>query len=113
MRTEEEFLHRLCGTNQIRGNDQALTRLHPSEGDIKEMNAVLSSSVRKGQSVTTISSAQEDTFKGYRRSAVYGWIEASLFSANGHSLPYAGISRKRSRSPFLGRKISSSIRPQA
>lgn len=75
------------------------TGIHPSEGDIKEMNKILSPSIGKGQSVTAILSAHEDTFKGYGRSTVYGWIEAGLFTAKGHDLPYAGRSRKPKRKP--------------
>jgi hypothetical protein len=39
-------------------------------------------------------SAHGDVFKGFGRSTVYGWIEAGLFSAKGHDLPYPGRSRK-------------------
>jgi len=75
------------------------TGIHPSEGDIREMNDILSPSIRKGQSVTAILSAHKDTFKGYGRSTVYGWIRDGLFSAKGHELPYAGRSRKPHKKP--------------
>ena len=70
------------------------TGIHPSDDDIGRMNAVLSPSVRRGQSVSAVMSAHGDVFKGFGRSTVYGWIEAGLFSAKGHDLPYAGRSRK-------------------
>ena len=70
------------------------TGIHPSDDDIGRMNAVLSPSIRKGQSVSAVMSAHGDVFKGFGRSTVYGWIEAGLFSAKGHDLPYSGRSRK-------------------
>ena len=75
------------------------TGIHPSDDDIGRMNAVLSPSVRKGQSVSAVMSAHGDVFKGFGRSTVYGWIEAGLFSAKGHDLPYAGRSRKPKPKP--------------
>jgi len=68
--------------------------IHPSEGEIREMNDILSPSILKGQSVAAVISAHADAFRGYARSTVYGWIEAGLFRAKGHDLPYAGRSRK-------------------
>jgi len=75
------------------------TGIHPTEGDIREMDGVLSPSVKKGQSVAAVLSAHGETFKGYGRSTFYRWIEAGLFSAKGHDLPYAGRSRKPKKRP--------------
>lgn len=73
--------------------------IHPSEDEIQRMNDILSPCIRKGQSVSAIMSAHESTFKGYARSTVYGWIEAGLFSAKGHDLPFAGRCRKPKPKP--------------
>ena len=75
------------------------TGIHPSDDDIGRMNAVLSPSIRKGQSVSAVMSAHGDVFKGFGRSTVYGWIEAGLFSAKGHDLPFAGTRRKPHKKP--------------
>ena len=75
------------------------TGIHPSDDDIQKMNDILSPSICKGQSVSAVMSAHESTFKGYARSTVYGWIEAGLFSAKGHDLPFAGRSRKPKPKP--------------
>ena len=75
------------------------TGIHPSDDDIQKMNDILSPSICKGQSVSAIMNAHESTFNGYARSTVYGWIEAGLFSAKRHDLPFAGRSRKAKKKP--------------
>ena len=63
------------------------------------MDAVLSPSVRKGQSVTAVVRANAAKFAGYAASTVYGWLHDGLFSARGCDLPYAGRSRKPRKRP--------------
>ena len=75
------------------------TGVRPDEGEIREMNAVLSPSVRKGQSVTAIVRANADKFRGCAVSTVYGWLEDGLFSARSCDLPYAGRRRKPHKRP--------------
>ena len=75
------------------------TGVHPDADAIREMNALLSPSVRKGQSVTAVVRAHADKFKGYAVSTVYGWLENGLFSARSSDLPYAGRRRKPRKRP--------------
>ena len=73
--------------------------VRPDEAQIKEMDAVLSPSLRKGQSVTAVVRANAAKFAGYATSTVYGWLHDGLFSARGSDLPYAGRSRKPRKRP--------------
>ena len=72
------------------------TGIHPDDETVAKMNAVLSPSVRNGQSVTAIVRANAGTFGAFAPSTVYGWLEDGLFSAKSSDLPYAGR-RKRLR----------------
>ena len=73
------------------------TGVHPSEEMIKEMDDVLSPSVRKGQSVSAVINGNLDKFKipgkedrHFGVSTVYRWLEKRLFSARSSDLPFAG-----------------------
>ena len=73
--------------------------VRPGEAEIREMDAVLSPSVRRGQSVTAVVRANAAKFGRYAASTVYGWLRDGLFSARGSDLPYAGRSRKPRKRP--------------
>jgi len=73
--------------------------IRPDDETVRKMSDALTPSVRKGQSVDAVLSTHPELFKGYARSTVYGWIEAGLFSAKKHDLPFAGTRRKPHKRP--------------
>ena len=75
--------------------------VHADEKMIKEMDEVLSPSVRKGQSISAVINGNPDKFKMpgkegkyFGVSTVYGWLENRLFSARSSDLPFAGRRKK-------------------
>ena len=68
--------------------------VRPDDGTVARMDAVLSPSVRNGQSIGAVVAGNAGIFGGYARSTVYGWLRDGLFAARGCDLPYAGTRRK-------------------
>lgn len=68
--------------------------VRPDDGTVARMDAVLSPSVRNGQSIGAVVAGNAGLFGGYARSTVYGWLRDGLFAARGCDLPYAGTRRK-------------------
>ena len=77
------------------------TGVHPGEEEIKQMNVVLSPSIRKGQSVTAVVRTNPDKFKDYAVSTVYGWLRDGLFTAKASDLPFAGMRKKPHKKPEI------------
>ena len=73
--------------------------VRPDDETVARMNAVLSPSVRNGQSVVAVMRGNPELFAGYAKSTVYGWIDDGLFSAKRHDLPFAGTRRRPHKRP--------------
>lgn len=77
------------------------TGIHPDEKKVRAMNEAITPGLKKGQSVSAIMRANEETFKGYARSTVYGWLGDGLFTARASDLPFAGSRKAPHKKPEI------------